>query len=67
MGICRCKEGKSCSVHFFRRHTNPERYQEDKNKFEHRTPEFEIKECECNCECDNEESCKNCNCKTCSC
>ena len=32
MGICRCKEGKSCSVHFFRRHANPEKYEEEKKK-----------------------------------
>jgi hypothetical protein len=68
MGICTCKEGKSCSVHFFRRHSNPDKYKEDKEKFEStRTPEFKVKECKCSCECDNEESCNQCDCNKCEC
>ena len=54
MGICRCKEGKSCSVHFFRKHVNPDKYIEEKKSFERkhtkksykkkevRTPEYDI-------------------------
>lgn len=34
MGICKCKEGKSCPVHFFRRTSNPDKYASEKQSFE---------------------------------
>ena len=79
MGICTCKKGKGCSVHFFRRHTNPDKYEEALKTFEtkskkgSRIPEFEIKEektlvdnsCDCsNCDCTNH---KDCDCEDCEC
>jgi hypothetical protein len=47
MGICRCEEGKSCSVHFFRRVKDVSQYKKEKKAFEKkgkRTPEFEVEE-----------------------
>jgi len=49
MGICRCKENKPCSVHFFRSSTYPEKYEADVKAFMKskvstkgaRVPEFE--------------------------
>ena len=47
MGICRCQEGKSCSVHFFRSSINPDKYKAEKKTFEKkyskkRTPEYDV-------------------------
>lgn len=54
MGICTCKAGKGCSIHFFRRSIDPDKYASDKKEFENkysskkkkgsRVPEFEVEE-----------------------
>ncbi len=33
MGICRCKENKPCSIHFFRKDANPIQYEIKKKEF----------------------------------
>ena len=45
MGQCRCNEGKFCGIHFFRKSPQPEKYQEEKKKFESkkkRVPEYDV-------------------------
>jgi len=71
MGICVCNEGKQCSVHFFRRHANPDKYVEDKKKFKSKKKEAKLKSpCECdNCDCTDHSicECEDCDCINCAC
>ncbi len=73
MGICRCKENKPCSVHFFRKDANPEKYEIKKKEFTETgkvkkaitKKEDKLKKldpCDCsNCDCDD------CECIVCDC
>ena len=79
MGICRCFENKPCSVHFFRRHANPQSYEDEKKKFEKKPRKYKKKEdklvdklkpCDCsNCDCDDHGDCEcdDCECVVCEC
>ena len=77
MGICRCLENKPCSVHFFRRHANPERYEAEKKKFVKKTRKkkedklvTKLEPCVCdNCECQDHSDCycDDCECVVCEC